>query len=112
MSGRKIYEVVNEGSKIELYGNEGGDPETFVEGIHGFTISGGNVKMNLYTIAPDSTPQLQRREVVGRIVMPIAQFMQFVQFANNQAAQIQEAIIQAQQEVANADGGAQGAESS
>lgn len=104
MSGRKISEVVADGSKIELYGQEGGDREIFVEGIHGFTISGGNVKMNLYTVAPDSTPQLQRREVVGRLVMPLPQFMQFVQFSNNQAAQIQEAFAQAQQAAAEPNG--------
>lgn len=80
MSGRKIYEVDGDGMKIELWGAQEGDPEFYVDGIHGIQQTEIAVKVNFYSLAIDSTDTLQRRETVCRLVMSKPQFLQMSKF--------------------------------
>jgi hypothetical protein len=92
MTARIIQQGELEGGrKIELVGKAEGDPEFFIEGIHGMQINGATVKLNLYTSAIDSTPEAQRRESVCRLVMTTPQFVQMVAFLAQTTNQLREA---------------------
>ncbi|HUT51037.1 MAG TPA: hypothetical protein VM325_17030 [Alphaproteobacteria bacterium] len=83
MAGRKIFEgriAEAGGVMVELWGDEVGGPEIYVEGVHGITATGSTVKLNMFTTSPESTPQLMRRELVCRLAMPIDEFMEFAKF--------------------------------
>lgn len=103
-SSRTIQQGELEGGrKIELVGRAEGEPEYFIEGIHGMQVSGATVKLNLYTSAIDSTPESQRRESVCRLVMSTPQFVQMVAFLAQTTNQLREA---AQQQAAAQQGAA------
>lgn len=96
MASRTIQQGELEGGrKIELVGRSEGEPEFFIEGIHGMQVSGATVKLNLYTSAIDSTPESQRRESVCRLVMSTPQFVQMVAFLAQTTNQLREAAQQA-----------------
>lgn len=80
MSGRKIYEIENDGMTIELWGDAKGDPEFYVDGVHGIQQSEVGVKINFYSLGIDTTDTLQRRETVCRLVMSKPQFLQMAKF--------------------------------
>ena len=69
MSSRRIFSRQEGDQKIELYGKESGDLEIHIDGAWGFTFVGGACKINLYTVAPSSEENYERREVVARITM-------------------------------------------
>jgi hypothetical protein len=88
MAGRKIFEgriAEAGGMMVELWGDEVGGPEIYVEGVHGITATGSTVKLNMFTTSPESTPQLMRRELVCRLAMPIEEFMEFAKFVGDVA---------------------------
>jgi hypothetical protein len=61
MAGRKIFEgriAEAGGVMVELWGDEVGGPEIYVEGVHGISATGSTVKLNMFTTSPESTPQL------------------------------------------------------
>jgi len=83
MAGRKIFEgriAEAGGMMVELWGDEVGGPEIYVEGVHGVSATGSTVKLNMFTTSPESTPQLMRRELVCRLAMPIEEFIEFAKF--------------------------------
>ncbi len=69
MSSRKIFSAQEGDLKMELYGKESGDLEIHIDGAWGLTYAGGACKINLYTIAPTTEDNYERREVVARITM-------------------------------------------
>ncbi|MDH3475933.1 MAG: hypothetical protein OEM59_19820 [Rhodospirillales bacterium] len=88
MAGRKIFEgriAEAGGVMVELWGDEVGGPEIYVEGVHGITANGSTVKLNMFTTSPESTPQLMRRELVCRLAMPIEEFIEFAKFVGEVA---------------------------
>jgi hypothetical protein len=98
MSVRTIQQgEVEGGRKIELVGRAEGDPEFYVDGIHGIQVTGPTVKLNLYTLGIDTSPEYQRRETVCRLVMSTPQFVQLVAFLAQTTNQLREA---AQKQVA------------
>jgi hypothetical protein len=97
MAARTIQQAdLGEGRKVELVGRAEGEPEFYVDGIHGVQVTGPMVKMNLYTLAIDTTPANQRRESVCRLVMSGPQFLQMVDFLGQFVAQARQAVQQAQ----------------
>jgi hypothetical protein len=105
MSVRTIQQGELEGGrKIELVGRAEGDPEFYVDGIHGMQVNGAIVKLNLYTSAIDSTAESQRRESVCRLVMSTPQFVQMVTFLAQTTNQLREAAQQAAAQQAAASG--------
>lgn len=88
MAGRKIFAgriAEAGGMMVELWGDEVGGPEIYVEGVHGITATGSTVKLNMFTTSPESTPQLMRRELVCRLAMPIDEFIEFAKFVGDVA---------------------------
>jgi len=88
MAGRKIFEgriAEAGGVMVELWGDEVGGPEIYVEGVHGISATGSTVKLNMFTTSPESTPQLMRRELVCRLAMPIEEFIEFAKFIGDVA---------------------------
>lgn len=88
MAGRKIFEgriAEAGGVMVELWGDEVGGPEIYVEGVHGISATGSTVKLNMFTTSPESTPQLMRRELVCRLAMPIEEFIEFAKFVGDVA---------------------------
>ena len=69
MSSRRIFSMSEGDKNIELYGKESGDLEIHIDGAWGFTYVGGACKINLYTVAPTSEENYERRDVVARITM-------------------------------------------
>ena len=56
MSARTIQQGELEGGrKIELVGRAEGEPEYYIDGIHGIQVTGPIVKLNLYTLAIDTS---------------------------------------------------------
>lgn len=97
MSSRTIQQTApDEKTKVELVGRAEGDPEFYVEGIHGMNISGPVLKLNFYTLGIDSAPANQRRESVCRVAMGAPQFFGMVEFLNQVAAQMRQAAAAAQ----------------
>ena len=97
MSARTIQQTnVDEKTKIELVGRGEGDPEFYVEGIHGMNLSGPVLKLNFYTLGIDSSPENQRRESVLRMAMGAPQFFGMVEFLNQVATQMRQSAAQAQ----------------
>lgn len=97
MASRTIQQAdVGNGRKVELIGRAEGEPEFYVDGIHGVQVTGPMVKMNLYTLAIDTTPTQQRRESVCRLVLSAPQFLQMVDFLSQFVAQARQAAQQAQ----------------
>ena len=95
MASRKIQETDAGGRKIELVGRAEGEPEIYIDGIHGMQLSGPVVKLNLYTLGIDTSPDYQRRESVARVVMSAPQFVQMVDFLTQLVAQVREQAKQA-----------------
>jgi len=103
MTARTIQQAELEGGrKIELVGRAEGDPEFFVDGIHGIQMTGPVIKLNMYPQSMDTTPESQRRESVCRLVMSTPQFLQMVTFL----AQYTNQLRQAAQQAAAQQGGA------
>ena len=50
VSARTIQETDAGDRKIELVGRAEGDPEFYVDGVHGVQVTGPIVKINLYTL--------------------------------------------------------------
>lgn len=97
MSARTIQQAkAADNINIELIGRAGGDPEFFVEGIHGMNISGPVVKLNFYTLGIDSSPTSQRRESVCRLAIGAPQFFAMVDFLNQVAGQMRQGLAQAE----------------
>jgi hypothetical protein len=93
MAGRKIFEgriAEAGGVMVELWGDEVGGPEIYVEGVHGISATGSTVKLNMFTTSPESTPQLMRRELVCRLAMPIDEFIEFAKFIGEVARDFQQ----------------------
>lgn len=86
--------VIQEGQannvKVQLVGREEGDPEFYIDGIHGIQLTGPVIKLNLYTLAMDSTSESQRREAVCRLVMSTPQFVGMVDFLSQYVAKLRE----------------------
>jgi len=98
MSARTIQQSkIDDNTSIELVGRAAGDPEFYVEGIHGMNVSGPVLKLNFYTLGIDSSPASQRRESVCRIAMGAPQFFGMVEFLNQVATQMRQATAQANQ---------------
>jgi len=74
MTLRRMHEAKSGDRTIQLYGDDAGVPEIFAEGIHGIRFAGTHVKINLYTVAEES-PNLEQREMVARLVMPLGSYM-------------------------------------
>ncbi|HYD55874.1 MAG TPA: hypothetical protein VEB41_03100 [Burkholderiales bacterium] len=92
MAARTIQQAdIGNGRKVELVGRAEGEPEFYVDGIHGVQVTGPMVKMNLYTVGIDSTPAMQRRESVCRLVLSAPQFLQMVDFLSQFVAQARQA---------------------
>ncbi|MGN7613975.1 hypothetical protein ACQZV8_18050 [Magnetococcales bacterium HHB-1] len=89
---RTLYEVKNEGQKVTVVGDDRGDIETYADGVHGIRVLGPNVKLNLYTLSTDSTPDNQRREIVSRLVMPVDSFLELSEYLGEQARVIRKGI--------------------
>lgn len=95
MSARTIQQGELEGGrKIELVGRAEGEPEYYIDGIHGIQVTGPIVKLNLYTLAIDTSPENQRRESVCRLVLSTPQFVQMVAFLAQTTNQLREAAQQ------------------
>jgi len=77
---RKIYSIEEDGQTVELFGNEAGDVEHYVDGIHGIQQTGLGVKVNFFTLGIDTTNEYQRRETVCRLAMATPQFLQMADF--------------------------------
>lgn len=90
--------------KIDLIGRDEGEPEFYVDGVHGIQLTGPVIKLNLYTLGIDTSPEYQRRESVCRLVMSTPQFVQAVDFLTQYVATLRQ---QAQQ-MRDAAGGAAG----
>lgn len=89
----RVISRTGEGTRtFELVGKPGGDPELFIDGIHGFVALGAHVKMNLYSVAMTSpeigTEGVERREVVSRLVMTIPSFIAVAKFLNDRLADL------------------------
>ncbi len=97
MSGRKIYEGKQGDVLVQLYGSEAIDPEFYIDGVHGILNTGSSVKLNLYTLAVDSTADVQRREVACRLAMSTPQFVRLVDMLNAYVQQLRQQAVQAQQ---------------
>ena len=90
MTARMIQEAEVEGRKVELIGRSEGEPEYYVDGVHGVQVTGPIVKINLYTLAIDSSATAQRRESVCRLVMSTPQLLQFADFMTQFAAALRQ----------------------
>ena len=77
---RKIYTIEEDGQNIELFGNEAGDKEFYVDGIHGIQKTALSVKVNFFSLGIDTTNEYQRRETVCRLAMATPQFLQMADF--------------------------------
>ncbi len=98
MSARIIQQSkIDEKTTLELVGQAAGDPEFYVEGIHGMNVSGPVLKLNFYTLGIDSSPVSMRRETVCRIAIGAPQFFGMVDFLNQVATQMRQAAVQANQ---------------
>ena len=86
MSARTIQETDAGDRKIELVGRAEGDPEFYVDGVHGVQVTGPIVKINLYTLGIETSPTFQRRESVCRLVMSTPQMLQMADFMTQLAA--------------------------
>ena len=106
MTARTIQQAdLGGGRQLELIGRSEGEPEYYIDGIHGVQVTGPVVKMNLYTLAIDTTPSKQRRESVCRLVLSAPQFLQMVDFLGQFVAQARQAAQAAQNPAAPGAGG-------
>ncbi|WP_156092782.1 hypothetical protein [Rhodovibrio salinarum] len=93
VSDRLIYEKTSEnGETIRLYGHPGGDPEYYIEGVHGFMAGPNGVKLNLYTVGFSDT-EGQRREVACRLAMSLDSFVSLAKFFQDRLKDIQENVV-------------------
>lgn len=70
MTVRKIFNLKEESGRIvELFGNETGDPEIYIDGAWGFNFVNGICKITTFTVTPTIEPDHERREVAARILM-------------------------------------------
>lgn len=90
MSSRKIFSVLEGEQRIELFGRESGDLEIHMDGAWGFTYVNGACKINLYTVAPTSEENYERREVVARITMPPPMLFAMRDYLDQQCKRLEE----------------------
>lgn len=88
MVRRKVQESWVGSTRVELYHPGRPSPESFADGVHGFTLEDGNVKMDLYVLDPTSDRSCQRRDLVGRLVIPVERFAQFARSVNHLGTQV------------------------
>ncbi|MEL6582598.1 MAG: hypothetical protein AAFQ36_02090 [Pseudomonadota bacterium] len=104
MTLRRMHEAKAGDTTIQLFGDDAGVPEMFVEGIHGIRFAGTHVKMNLYTVA-EQEPNLEQRQLVARLVMPIGSYLDMAAMIAGHAQGVQQNIA-AGQAKAEANGAA------
>jgi len=75
---------------VELFGKESGDLEIHIDGAWGFTYVSGACKINLYTVAPTSEENYERREVVARVSMVPPVFFAMRDFLDQQCKRLEE----------------------
>ena len=89
MIKHKIHEARAGERKIELFDSDRLEHAVHIDGVHGFSFDeDGNLRMDLFTLGPDSTPGHQQRDLACRVVMPPAQFMHFARSVHHQARQL------------------------
>lgn len=70
MAARLLFEEsLPDGKTAQLFGDDVGDNEIWIDGAWGLTVVGGICKINLYTIAPEANSEFERREVCARLTM-------------------------------------------
>jgi len=84
MTDRKIFEKkLDDGRREELYENEGGSPEIFIDGAWGAAIgTDGIFKINLFTRGISSDLNVERREVAARLTMTGVTLSSLAKFLN------------------------------
>lgn len=93
MTVRKIFETKEESGRIvELYGNETGDPEIYIDGAWGFTYVNGVCKITTYTVVPTAEPNHERREVAARIIMSLPVIFALKDYLIGQCKRLEEQI--------------------
>lgn len=90
MSSRRIFSELDGERKIELFGKESGDLEIHMDGAWGFTYVNGACKINLYTVAPTSEENYERREVVARITMLPSMLLAMRDYLDQQCKRLEE----------------------
>lgn len=101
----RIISRTGEGARtFELVGKPGGDPELFIDGIHGFMALGAHVKMNLYSVALSGTEGVERREVAARLVMTIPSFLAIARYFNDRVADMKAAGVQVEEAASDSSG--------
>ena len=88
MTRRKIHEAQIGETKVELFRSGETAPLTYADGVHGFTLEDGKILMDLFAVDPSSTDSCQQRNLVGQLVIPVPQFVQFARSVSHQAAQV------------------------
>lgn len=95
MTLRRMHETQVGDTTIQLFGDDGGVQEIFVEGIHGIRYAGTHVKMNLYTVA-EQQGNVEQRQLVGRLVMPVGSYLDMAAMIEGHAQGVRQNIADAQ----------------
>ena len=103
---RTIQQSQADKLKVDLVGRDEGEPEYYVDGVHGLQLTGPVIKLNLYTLGIDTGPEYQRRESVCRLVMSTPQFVGMVDFLTQYVAQLRKQAEQMRSAAGNAPSGA------
>ena len=90
MSARKIFDLKDDERTLQLYGDEAGDPEIYIDGAWGFMATHGICKVTTYTIAPTEEPNFERREVAVRLTMTLPVLFALRDFLNMQCKKIED----------------------
>ena len=92
MTSRTILESTTAGKTIKVVGREIGEPELFVDGIHGVMRDGLAMKLNFFTrgFSEGDKSDEERREVACRMVMTLDTFLSVADFLKVQAERLRE----------------------
>jgi len=87
MERRKVHETKVADTRIALFDTDRLANPAPADGVHGFRLEGGNMRMDFFRIAEGSTAEAQNRDVACSVVMPLAQFLHFARSVNHQVMQ-------------------------
>jgi hypothetical protein len=90
MSDRLVFALdLGNGKSAELYESTDYNPELHVDGIQGMLVNGATVKLNFFSRIYPTVPDVERRQLVCRMVMGVDTFLSVADYFKQYAEKLQ-----------------------
>jgi hypothetical protein len=93
MMTRTIMETeLGDGRKAIVVEGDNTEKELYIEGVHGFAVSGNSAKFIMFSLDPfTNDPLVERRVVAARVVMPLQALWAIAGFLRDRVDQLEQA---------------------